>query len=917
MRIGAVCSLKGLVVGAVVAVVAASASAQTIITQWNFNGAAIPGGGTSPTTAIGAGSASLIGGTTSPGGNSGTGSSDPATVNNLGWQTTTYPAQGANSGTAGGQFLVSTVNFAAITVKFDQRHSNTSSRWVRIQYTLTGAGGPWIDGADFSATAGDTWFNERTLDLSAVSGANNNPNFGFRVVSIFDPSTPGAYSASNPASTYAGGTLRFDMVTVSGTPSVPTPPTGQVALSSALSCTSGTIQALVTVTPGANPPSSGITVTGNFSAVNGGNPVNFVDQGGNVFAATINVSSATPGLKVLPITIADAQGRSSVSNANVTVTTCTPTTTPVVISQVFGGGGNLGPPAGQFDADYVEIYNRSGAPVNLAGWTLQYASAGNVNGFVEPTDRIQLQGVLQPGQFTLVRWGDAAPSGFTALPTPDYAVRPGFGGISSTGGRVALVNNNVLIGTQCNAPTVVDLVGVSSGALCFEGAGPAPATASDTAATRKIGGTQDTDQNFNDFALVSPNPRNRAFGGFLAGFASAPANVCRGSAWDLSVQVSPGTIGGPSSTGVAVRADLSSLGGSATQALTNSGGNNWTLSFPVPGAVAQGAYAVTITTTDAQGRTDTTVLNVSVADCAASAAPVVISEVFGGGGNADAPFDSDYVQLFNRSASPVNLAGWSLQYASAAGAGGFTQKVDLPSVAINPGKYYLIKLSTPVNPFGQPISADLTATPAITISNSAGRVALVNTTTLLGTDCASASIVDLVGYGFTAVCFEGVATTAETDNFTAVFRKGAGCQDTNQNWNDFTIDLLVNAPLNSAAPANACAPQTGACCLGVGCTVTTQAACAGAVGTTTRNFRGVGTVCNAPGTPPFTNNTTPCCRADFNQNGTRNPTDIFNFLTNYFSAVAADKVTTDTNGNGTQEPTDIFNFLTVYFAGGC
>jgi hypothetical protein len=112
-------------------------------------------------------------------------------------------------------------------------------------------------------------------------------------------------------------------------------------------------------------------------------------------------------------------------------------------------------------------------------------------------------------------------------------------------------------------------------------------------------------------------------------------------------------------------------------------------------------------------------------------------------------------------------------------------------------------------------------------------------------------------------------------------------------------------------------PVTGACCLGVGCTVTTQAACAGAVGTTTRNFRGVGTVCNAPGTPPFTNNTTPCCRADFNQNGTRNPTDIFNFLTNYFSAVAADKVTTDTNGNGTQEPTDIFNFLTVYFAGGC
>jgi hypothetical protein len=118
--------------------------------------------------------------------------------------------------------------------------------------------------------------------------------------------------------------------------------------------------------------------------------------------------------------------------------------------------------------------------------------------------------------------------------------------------------------------------------------------------------------------------------------------------------------------------------------------------------------------------------------------------------------------------------------------------------------------------------------------------------------------------------------------------------------------------------SNPCgAPSTGACCLGVGCTVTTAAACTGAVGTATNNFKGVGTVCNAPGTPPFTNNLTPCCRADFNQDGTRAPTDIFNFLTNYFNATPAVKATTDTNGNGTQEPTDIFNFLTVYFAAGC
>ena len=47
---------------------------------------------------------------------------------------------------------------------------------------------------------------------------------------------------------------------------------------------------------------------------------------------------------------------------------------------------------------------------------------------------------------------------------------------------------------------------------------------------------------------------------------------------------------------------------------------------------------------------------------------VVISQVYGGGGNAGAPYSNDYVELFNRSDSPVSLAGWSVQYTSAAAA---------------------------------------------------------------------------------------------------------------------------------------------------------------------------------------------------------------------------------------------------------
>jgi len=63
------------------------------------------------------------------------------------------------------------------------------------------------------------------VDLGGIAGVANNANFGFRIVSIFAPGTS-AYAASNSGSTYAGGTLRYDMVTVTGV--IPAP--GAVAL---------------------------------------------------------------------------------------------------------------------------------------------------------------------------------------------------------------------------------------------------------------------------------------------------------------------------------------------------------------------------------------------------------------------------------------------------------------------------------------------------------------------------------------------------------------------------------------------------------------------------------------------------------------------------------------------------------------
>ena len=72
---------------------------------------------------------------------------------------------------------------------------------------------------------------------------------------------------------------------------------------------------------------------------------------------------------------------------------------------------------------------------------------------------------------------------------------------------------------------------------------------------------------------------------------------------------------------------------------------------------------------------------------------VVISQVYGGGGNAGATYRNDYVELYNRGAAPVDLTGWSLQYASATGSGWETN-CSRSAATIGAGEYYLIALAS-------------------------------------------------------------------------------------------------------------------------------------------------------------------------------------------------------------------------------
>jgi hypothetical protein len=144
-------------------------------------------------------------------------------------QTTRYPAQGQNHGRAGIVVRVPTTGYKDITIKFDVRWSNTSSKYLAVEYATDG-GLNWTRVRTLEARVGDRWHSEPDpngygelvqIDLSGDANVNDNAQFAFRVVTIFDPAT-NQYTAanypSNPDATYnINGTLRYDLIEVLGT----------------------------------------------------------------------------------------------------------------------------------------------------------------------------------------------------------------------------------------------------------------------------------------------------------------------------------------------------------------------------------------------------------------------------------------------------------------------------------------------------------------------------------------------------------------------------------------------------------------------------------------------------------------------------------------------------------------------------
>lgn len=180
---------------------------------------------------------------------------------------------------------------------------------------------------------------------------------------------------------------------------------------------------------------------------------------------------------------------------------------------------------------------------------------------------------------------------------------------------------------------------------------------------------------------------------------------------------------------------------------------------------------------------------------------VVISQVYGGGGNSGSTYTHDFIELFNRGTNSVSLNGWSVQYASATGSS--WQKTDLTNITLAPGQYYLVQQaqgSGGTTPLPTP-----DATGNIAMSGTAGKVALLNVNTVItsGTSCPTGpTVVDFVGFGSTANCFEGAGSTPAPSNTNAVLRASSGCTDNNNNAADFAAGLPT--PRNTASALNPC-----------------------------------------------------------------------------------------------------------------
>lgn len=178
--------------------------------------------------------------------------------------------------------------------------------------------------------------------------------------------------------------------------------------------------------------------------------------------------------------------------------------------------------------------------------------------------------------------------------------------------------------------------------------------------------------------------------------------------------------------------------------------------------------------------------SLAVTPAHAASSSVVISAVYGGGGNSGAPYQNDYIELYNGGSTPIDLSGWTLTYYASSGNSGGTTAL---SGSVAPGAHFLVKEAAGSGSSAPLPDPDLSGT--LNMSATAGSVVLKN----------ADATVDTIGYGAVTSPYVEGSNAPAASNKTADSRT-KGCVDTDDNSKDF-VSADPN-PLNSTAPAGVC-----------------------------------------------------------------------------------------------------------------
>jgi hypothetical protein len=202
------------------------------------------------------------------------------------------------------------------------------------------------------------------------------------------------------------------------------------------------------------------------------------------------------------------------------------------------------------------------------------------------------------------------------------------------------------------------------------------------------------------------------------------------------------------------------------------------------------------------------------AQTAAGSPNLVISQIYTRGGEAGASYQNDFVELFNRGTTAVNLNNYTLQATLDNGSipTGLSLRIfSSNGFVVQPGRYFLFRFKGDAAGDGQPLPTpdfDLNVFPGPVPAN---LHPTSGTIVLLAPDgssqgCANSSqatgVVDFVGYGG-SICYEGPSGPAPPPTPTqAAQRELGGCADNNVNALDFHLGPPL--PRNSSWSPGIC-----------------------------------------------------------------------------------------------------------------